>query len=88
MENKLLNEQCDLKRISNVIAVMSNNSKKAMLSLSNEASHTAFKRLKALEEDYEDDMFDDDNEVDIASQKCNKYISKNSTMLTKKPKLK
>eukprot|EP00957_Ditylum_brightwellii_P123700 9430451-Ditylum_brightwellii.AAC.1 len=36
----------------------------AMLSLNNEASCTAFKRLQALEED--DDMFDDDDKVDIA----------------------
>eukprot|EP00957_Ditylum_brightwellii_P183090 13945520-Ditylum_brightwellii.AAC.1 len=59
-----------------------------MLSLSDEASHTAFKRLKALEEDDNDNMFDDDDEVDIACQKCNQYISKNSTMLVEKLKLK
>eukprot|EP00957_Ditylum_brightwellii_P211376 15366107-Ditylum_brightwellii.AAC.1 len=86
MEGKLRNEQHDLKRIVNAMTVMSDNSKKTMLSPSDEASCTAFKRLQALEED--DGMFDDDDEVDIANQKCNQFISKTSTMLVEKLMLK
>eukprot|EP00957_Ditylum_brightwellii_P132222 10082036-Ditylum_brightwellii.AAC.1 len=59
-----------------------------MLSRNDEASRTALKILKALEENDDDDMFDDTEEVDMAHQKCGQYISKNSTMLFEKPKLK
>eukprot|EP00957_Ditylum_brightwellii_P194241 14793775-Ditylum_brightwellii.AAC.1 len=88
MEGKLQNEQCDLKRFSNVMTVMSKNSKKAVLTVSDEASCTAFKRLKALEKKDDNDMFDDEEKVDMAHQKCNQYISKNSTMLFEKLKSK
>jgi len=71
MEGTCRKELRDLKRVSNVMTVMAENSKKAMSTLSDEASRTAYKRLKALEEE-EEELRDDVEEVVIARQKCNK----------------
>ena len=87
MEGTCRKELRDLKRVSNIMTVMAENSKKAMSTLSDEASRTAYKRLKALEEE-EEELRDDVEEVEIARQKCNKYISDNSKMLAEKQKMK
>eukprot|EP00957_Ditylum_brightwellii_P008365 633139-Ditylum_brightwellii.AAC.1 len=60
MHGKLQYEQHDLKRVSNLMTVMSENSRKAMMKLTDEASHAAYKQLKALEDD--NDVFDEDSE--------------------------
>eukprot|EP00957_Ditylum_brightwellii_P085574 6508876-Ditylum_brightwellii.AAC.1 len=56
-----------------------------MLRLSDEASRTAYKRLKALEEE-EEECRDNMDEVEVAHQNCNKYISDNSKNLSEKQK--
>ena len=87
MKGSLRKEQRDLKRISSVMSVMANNSRDALSKLSDEASRTAFQRLKKIEEE-DDDMEDKKKHIEVARQKCNQYISNNSTMAAEKTKLK
>eukprot|EP00957_Ditylum_brightwellii_P025458 1924869-Ditylum_brightwellii.AAC.1 len=54
MEGTCRKEQLDLKRVSNIMTIMAENNKKAMSTLSDESSRTAYKRLKALEEEEEE----------------------------------
>eukprot|EP00957_Ditylum_brightwellii_P153328 11669111-Ditylum_brightwellii.AAC.1 len=58
-----------------------------MSALSDEASHTAYKRLKALEEE-EEEYKDYMNEVEMTCQNCNKYISDNNKTLSEKQNIK
>eukprot|EP00957_Ditylum_brightwellii_P019146 1443117-Ditylum_brightwellii.AAC.1 len=67
------------------MTVMAENSKTSMSTLSNEASHTTYKRLKLLDKEEEDCRYDME-EVKVAYQKCNQYIFKNSKMLSERQK--
>ena len=87
MEATCHKEQRDLKRVPNIMTVMAENSRKAMSTSSDEASCTAYKRLKALEEE-EEEYRDDMDDVELAHQNCNKYISDNSKILAEKQKIK
>eukprot|EP00957_Ditylum_brightwellii_P175818 13387508-Ditylum_brightwellii.AAC.1 len=66
MKRKCCTGQPELKYAHNMMTVICENTKKAMSSLSDKASCTAYERLKALEK--EDEKMNDMDEIDVAHQ--------------------